>query len=530
MKVLLVDDDRIVIETMLTSFPWTDCGISEVKTAWSVKQAQEILNSERIDILLCDIEMPMATGIELIEWIKEKITYRVVTIFLTCHSEFQYTQRAVQLGCSNYLLKPIEESELKKAILGAEEQVIEYQKQEKERWRREQKIHNMDAVWETILAHRIHSGEKLQRVCEEYEVDREREYRPVLLTIKHHSFKSRDISSSLMSFIMENVMREVFQGQRFALVNPYNEKLWLFFESASNTRMKGTGLKELSEEVLTQKLKIIGNWLLKTYGCALSCYIGQACTLDTWQEECGELQAADERFAVSPHVYSTVEVRRTRQFPFDCPDTLKNQLQSLLMAEKYEALVETMEKYFTALEPEQCSVASLGAAVWRMDQEFEKRLSGDKIERFQRRQIELFRDNPDYVRSIPGMLEYYRRLFEGMQLQEQGRPNDTLLEKAKLFISMNMQEDIRREDVATHVGLHPDYLNRIFKKEMGVSLKEYIAEEKIRMACELLEQTDLLVGEIGEMVGYVNFSSFSTFFKNKTGMTPVAWRREHEIC
>ena len=65
---------------------------------------------------------------------------------------------------------------------------------------------------------------------------------------------------------------------------------------------------------------------------------------------------------------------------------------------------------------------------------------------------------------------------------------------------------------------------------MGVSLKEYIAEEKIHMACELLEQTDLLVGEIGEMVGYVNFSSFSTFFKNKTGMTPVAWRKEHEGC
>ena len=54
-----------------------------------------------------------------------------------------------------------------------------------------------------------------------------------------------------------------------------------------------------------------------------------------------------------------------------------------------------------------------------------------------------------------------------------------LLEKVKLFISMNMQEDISREDVAAHVGLHPDYLNRIIKKELGVSLREYIAGEKI---------------------------------------------------
>ena len=102
--------------------------------------------------------------------------------------------------------------------------------------------------------------------------------------------------------------------------------------------------------------------------------------------------------------------------------------------------------------------------------------------------------------------------------------------KSNCLFLMNMQEDISREDVAAHVGLHPDYLNRIIKKELGVSLREYIAGEKINVACELLAQTELLVGEIGEMVGYVNFSSFSTFFKNKTGMTPVAWRKEHEKC
>ena len=528
MKLLLVDDDKIVIETMQGSFPWMDCGITEVKTAWSVRQAEEILCNERIDILLCDIEMPLATGIELIEWTKEKLNYPVVTILLTCHSEFQYAQRAIQLGCSNYLLKPVEESELKKTILDAEERVIEYQKQEKERWRREQKIHNIDAVWETIFAHRIHSGEKLRRVCDEYEIDPMQEYQPVLITVKHHSFRSKDISRSLMSFIMENIIRESFQGRKIALVNHYNEKLWLFFEKISDIEKEHS--KEFTEQALTKHMEEIENWLWETYGCAMSCYIGQICTLANWQEECGMLQAADERFAVSPRVYLPAEVRRTRQFPFDWPDIVKNQLYSLFLAEKYETLIDVMTEYFSELEPEQCSVASLRGAVWRLDQEFEKRLSGAKIERFQRRQVELFQENPDYIQSIPGILEYYKRLFEGVQPQEQRGQNEMLLEKVKLFISMNMQEDISREDVAAHVGLHPDYLNRIIKKELGVSLREYIAGEKINVACELLAQTELLVGEIGEMVGYVNFSSFSTFFKNKTGMTPVAWRKEHEKC
>ena len=124
MKLLLVDDDKIIINSMPGSFPWADWGITEIRTAWSIKQAKKILEEEQIDILLCDIEMPMGTGIELIEWMQEEVPAPVVTLLLTCHSEFQYAQRALQLGCSNYLLKPAEEEELKKAILDAEEKVV----------------------------------------------------------------------------------------------------------------------------------------------------------------------------------------------------------------------------------------------------------------------------------------------------------------------------------------------------------------------------------------------------------------------
>ena len=59
MKLLLVDDDKIIINSMPGSFPWADWGITEIRTAWSIKQAKKILEEEQIDILLCDIEMPM---------------------------------------------------------------------------------------------------------------------------------------------------------------------------------------------------------------------------------------------------------------------------------------------------------------------------------------------------------------------------------------------------------------------------------------------------------------------------------------
>ena len=513
MRLLLVDDDKIIINSMPSAFPWADWGITGIRTAWSIKEAKKILAREQIDILLCDIEMPMGTGIELIEWMQKEIPVPVVTILLTCHSEFQYAKRALQLGCSNYLLKPAEEGELKKAVLDAEEKVMELRKQETERKRREQKIRNMDAFWETLMARHISGGERLRRVCEEYEVKEELHFRPVLVAVKHHSFKIRDVNHSLMSFVLENVLREMLHEEKFALVNNYDERLWLFFSDNSQ------------REPFEPLARVIG-WMEERYHCALSCYLGQVQSLSGWEKECELLRQADERFAVSPGIYTAAQVRHTHPLPFELPNAVKSSFFCLFFAGKYTELLQKMRDYFLGLAPEQCNTVSLDAAIRRIDQEFEKGLDVCTKERFQKIQVQLFKENPNYTRSIPGVLEYYQRMFSCLQDENKESAPEPIIQRVKLYISMNMQQELGRGEVAAYVGLHPDYLNRIFKKETGVSLKEYIADAKVKMACELLEQTDFLVGEIGEMVGYVNFSSFTTFFKNRTGMAPAAWRKE----
>ena len=514
MKLLLVDDDKIILDTMPSAFPWADWGIRSVRTAWSIRQARKILLEERIDILLCDIEMPLGTGIELIEWMQKEIAAPVVTILLTCHSEFQYARRALQLGCSNYLLKPPEEAELKKAILDAEERVMELRKREKERKRQEQKIQDMDGFWETIMARHISGGEQLRRICEEYEVKEDMRFLPVLVSVRHHSFRIRDVSPSLMSFVLENVLRETLVEEKFALVNHYNERIWLFFP-------------EHPKGELQVPLTWVAGWVEENYHCALSCYFGQVQSLGGWEKECGILRQADERLAVSPRIYTASRVHHTHFMPFELPGAVKSSFLGLFSAGKYEELLQKMRDYFFSLTPEQCDAASLDAVMRRLDQELERVLDTGAGERFRTVRERLFAENPDYLRCVPGLLEYYERMFAGLTEGDGEAEPESVICRVKQYVSMNMQKELGREEVAARVGLHPDYLNRIFKKETGVSLKEYIADEKIRMSCELLEQTDFTVGEIGEMVGYVNFSSFTTFFRKRTGLSPTAFRKEH---
>lgn len=65
----------------------------------------------------------------------------------------------------------------------------------------------------------------------------------------------------------------------------------------------------------------------------------------------------------------------------------------------------------------------------------------------------------------------------------------------------------------------------MFKKEIGMNISEYVLQERVNMAKEMLTKTDLTVGSIAASVGYNNFSHFSKMFKKATEINPKDYRR-----
>jgi two-component system response regulator YesN len=103
--------------------------------------------------------------------------------------------------------------------------------------------------------------------------------------------------------------------------------------------------------------------------------------------------------------------------------------------------------------------------------------------------------------------------------------SQTVVEKVKRYIAQHINEDISREDIANHVNLNPDYLTRLFKKEAGLTISEYVLQVRMDMAKEMLAKTDLPVGSIAAAVGFNNFSHFSKMFKKATAVNPQDYRR-----
>ena len=115
MNLLIVNDEKLTADTMKEEVDWASCGIDRVFTAYDAGQAKEVFFREKIDIALCDIEMPGENGIELLRWIRrEKI--ETECIYLTCHASFVYAREAIDLGCRSYILIPARDEEICRVV------------------------------------------------------------------------------------------------------------------------------------------------------------------------------------------------------------------------------------------------------------------------------------------------------------------------------------------------------------------------------------------------------------------------------
>ena len=110
-KVMLVDDEKLIIEGLKNIIDWKEVGLEVVETALNGKEAFDKFNENKIDIIITDINMPQVTGLELIKYIRD-IDLNVKFVILTGYDEFNYAKEAIKYDVNNYILKPINEEEL----------------------------------------------------------------------------------------------------------------------------------------------------------------------------------------------------------------------------------------------------------------------------------------------------------------------------------------------------------------------------------------------------------------------------------
>lgn len=102
------------------------------------------------------------------------------------------------------------------------------------------------------------------------------------------------------------------------------------------------------------------------------------------------------------------------------------------------------------------------------------------------------------------------------------------VEKMAQFIGEHALEDISADDVAGAAGLHPNYAMSLFKRAVGLTIKQAITRHRLDMAQSMLIATDLSVATIAFDCGFNSLSSFYTAFAQRFRQSPAAFREGYE--
>lgn len=114
-RVILIDDEALILEGLKKVVKWEGCGCRVVGTAFDAQSGNRLIREEKPDILFTDIRMPGQSGLTMLAGLRSEFPNMQVTV-MTGYRDFSYAQEAIRLGVTRFLLKPTKMAEINEAL------------------------------------------------------------------------------------------------------------------------------------------------------------------------------------------------------------------------------------------------------------------------------------------------------------------------------------------------------------------------------------------------------------------------------
>ena len=527
MTILMVDDQLNVINGLLSGIRFRELGFDTVRTATSSRGALEIFSQEPVDILLADIEMPGENGL----WLNRQIQERypdTLRILLTSHADFEYAQESVRLGCFDYLVQPLPYEDIEAALRKAVHRLeLDFQWRTLYSYARLCKSNEPD-----IIDHAVRNLFALpsQDISESlrflnqvgYPIDFETDLHLFIVDIFPFHFASRiDFSEKSIRSRLYSALPKLcghLSAHTLCTQNRFKQfVLLLFFDDNAIMDHPQERYQAFYEEMCS---------LFDTD--SIACYVGALSHLENVRNDLKKLHLyIDNNIHQNPGVFFADAGSVPEELPASIHECLAR-WKALLYGGQKGMLEHEINAYLDRSTP-------LQQNNFRKICDLHQHLTQLLFSFFYDNQIDfatLF-DNAytysDYINSFQSAAEFKKavRFMLGAigKAQRKDLPKSDV-EKAKDFIVANLSRSVSVRAVAEHVNLSPEYFTKLFKKETGQNIKDFITQCKISAAKELLEQSNISVSMVALELGYDNFSHFSQIFKKYENLTPSEYRKK----
>ena len=141
--------------------------------------------------------------------------------------------------------------------------------------------------------------------------------------------------------------------------------------------------------------------------------------------------------------------------------------------------------------------------------------------------IQFLDTTDDATVIVAKLFEVAESMIQAVHDARELTQNNAYYNKCREYIAGHVGQKITISELAEHCQLTPNYLSCIFKKISGKTITDYILEQKIDLAKQLLLSKENKASEIASVLGFHSQSYFIERFKKQTGMTPRAWQISH---
>lgn len=524
-KVILVDDEAEVIDMIEKKIHWNDLGFEVAGSATNGVKALELVEKLQPDVVLTDIKMPYMDGLELSRRLNREYP-NIYIMLCTGFDEFEYAKEAVHLEIKEYMLKPVNATELSESLTNLKH-TLDREREEKLNVKKlndyfQEVLPKLQSNFFISLIEGRVEKQDYERFLQAYQVDMKG---PLFGCVIFHTSENHVPEGMNPLLLSMSVEREIKQR----LMNQWNCREFIYM---GNTLL----ILELDAEdqitQITDACDRFCRWAYRIMGAVVTAGIGTVC--DSLYEISLSYERARE--AVSYRVlYGTKRAINIGEIvpkeQIKPVQSEESRMQTLFRAirigdsteieraahgemEKLHKNTETMSQYNLAT----MEIVS-GFFKFCTDNSLDfNKISGNMQNIYEKV------SQMDESSLTAWIVQMSETISEKLKCARNSSARRLIVEAQNIVKERYMEADISLDEICTVLGVSNSYFSSLFKKEAGKSFISYLTDYRMDIAAEMILNTDEKSYTIAEKVGYLDANYFSYVFKKKFGVSPSKYR------
>lgn len=520
-KILVADDEEMIrrgLITMLTR-ELTSHEVVFIEAENGI-QAIERYNEELPDLVISDIRMPGCDGLELVSRLRS-YQHSPEVLILSGYEDFKYAKSAISLGVREYLLKPVKKHEFVSIVSECMER-IQNEKQSRNQEtsdyisiRRTRSILLKNLLLDLLCTNNKKSAQDIITRLYGLGISLDKGlYRCAVLQIRLTD-DNQDYISTAVKNISDEVLVELKIHNVVTTDFGHGMLIFLYHEQQQD---------QLLEKVtthLTHTVQLIKSHLRAVVcaGVGAAVYSGEALSESYDAAKRALLCKIFDR-QESMHIYD----RLAQGTPLPLPDILG------IFEKDHLSAGMRMNRLFDRILDQglsQAALADLQALHLNLIRTAHRQLISAGKEDFSLgfASLDLIWGSLHLHRETTAYMQW---LETQLKRRDKGEGN-TLFVEILRYVRNNASKKINLNTVAMRFNRSPGHLCALFKKEGGLTFTELLTSERMKLAKEMLENTDTPICEISTLCGYVSVKHFSSVFRRNLGNSPSAYREQYKI-